>query len=437
LVVQISIVRPGPIQGEMVHPYLQRRAGEEKFDFPLPELKRILEKTYGVPIFQEQVMAMAMVVADFSAGEADNLRRAMGTWKREGGEKLARIAAHLEEKLVSKGVKPEFAQQIVNQIKGFAEYGFPESHAASFAILAYVSAYLKHYYQDCFLAGLLNSLPMGFYSSHTLVYDAKRHGVEVRGVELPHSTWDNQVEAPGVVRLGLREVRGLSKNTGLATESVFKKDPSLGFHAFIKALRDTLFPRPLIKRELFLMAFAGAFKAFGMSRREAIWEIQALRVEEELLLAEPEPPPQLPKESTWERIRYDYESHGVSLYAHPMSYFRKYLMANLYMDSKSLQQTSKKYVRTSGVVICRQMPSTASGVLFITLEDEFGFVNLVLWKRVYEQFRDIILTHSFLLVEGKIDSPKNAQVIHLIVDKVSPLLTPDDRLKQFPSHDFH
>ncbi|MEZ4752671.1 MAG: OB-fold nucleic acid binding domain-containing protein, partial [Bdellovibrionota bacterium] len=415
----------------------QRRAGEEKFDFPLPELKRILEKTYGVPIFQEQVMAMAMIVADFSAGEADNLRRAMGTWKREGGEKLARIAAHLEEKLVSKGVKPEFAQQIVNQIKGFAEYGFPESHAASFAILAYVSAYLKHYYQDCFLAGLLNSLPMGFYSSHTLVYDAKRQGVEVRGVELPYSTWDNQVETPGVVRLGLREIRGLSKKTGLATEAVFKKNPDLDFHAFVKALRDTLFPRPLIKRELFLMAFAGAFKSFGMSRREAIWEIQALSVEEELFLPEPETSPNFPKESSWEKIRYDYESHGVSLYAHPMSYFRKYLMANLYMDSKTLQQTSKKYVRTSGVVICRQMPSTASGVLFITLEDEFGFVNLVLWKRVYEQFRDTILSHSFLLVEGKLDSPKNARVIHIIVDKVTPLLTPDDRMNQFPSHDFH
>lgn len=432
LVVEIALVRPGPIQGEMVHPYLRRRWGKEQISYPHPALKAILEKTYGVPIFQEQIMKIAMQVAGFSGGEADELRRAMGSWRREGPNRLSRLGEKFRAGLIKKGIEESFATRIFSQIEGFAEYGFPESHAASFALIAYASAYLKHYYPDVFLCALLNSQPMGFYSTHTLIYDAIRHGVQILPVAIGLSRWENSLEKPSCVRLGFREIFGLSKTTGRVLEGL---TPAESFLHFIDSLKERLHPKPLTKRELFFLASADAFKTLGLNRRQAFWEIQACDLGDSKHITYETHPQPLPKETPWETLSEDYRSTGVSLFAHPISYLRKPLEGLGAISSRQLSHFKNRTLKVGGIVLSRQMPPSASGVLFITLEDEFGFTNLVIWNPIYQKYRELLLTQSFLICQGKVQKAEEAEVYHLIVEEVRPLL--QETLAHLPSYDFH
>lgn len=435
LVVEISLVRPGPIQGEMVHPYLRRRQGKEKVEYPHPDLELILKKTYGVPLFQEQIMKIAMVVAGFSGGEADELRRAMGTWRRHGKNRLAIMGEKFCNGLMAKGIKKEFADRIFHQIEGFAEYGFPESHAASFALLAYATAYLKCYYPDAYLTAILNSQPMGFYRSSTLIHDAQRHGVKVLPIDINLSNWDNQLEEKGVVRLGFREIKGLPSHTGSVISSA---RPFTGIADLVEKLKELIKPHTLTKRELFLLAGANAFDSLGLSRRETLWEIQGFSLVDSPYFSPEEIKTELPLEEPWEKITLDYGTQGVSLFQHPMEYLRNELKLRGVTDSKLLP--SKKTgitVTVAGIVICRQMPPTASGVLFVTLEDEFGFVNLVVWNNVYQKYKDTLLTNSFLYCEGRLERAEGTNVIHVILSEAYPLLLKPEKQIKVSSYDFH
>ncbi len=412
LVVEISLVRPGPIQGDMVHPYLRRRAGLEAVDYPHPDLRQILQRTYGVPIFQEQIMKIAMVVAGFSGGQADELRRAMGIWRRDGKHHLKNLGERFRTGLIAKGIDAAFAERIFSQIEGFAEYGFPESHAASFAVIAYASAYLKHYYPDAYLTALLNAQPMGFYGTHTLVHDGQRHGVTVLGIDVNHSDWDNQLVAKGQVRLGLRETRGLPSKVGRALADA---RPFSSLANLVERLQPC-------RRTLFRLAGANAFASLGLERRKAFWEIQGLLLREPEFFAPSEGDTPLRGETGWERIVLDYEAHGVSLFSHPMAYLRAEGLLGSVTVSKELGiLPAKKKISVAGLVVSRQMPPTASGVLFITLEDEFGFINLVIWKDTYRRFKETLITHSFLVCEGKIEKTEGGRVVHVIVDSAQPL----------------
>lgn len=443
LVVEISLVRPGPIQGEMVHPYLRRRAGKEPIEYAHPDLEAILKKTYGVPLFQEQIMKMAMTVADFTAGEADELRRAMGSWRREGTNRLAKMGEKFCQGLSRRGISRDYSERIFSQIEGFAEYGFPESHAASFAILAYATAYLRLYYPDAYLAAILNSQPMGFYSSHSLIHDGKRHGVGVVDVDIQSSHWDNRLEKPGMVRLGFREIKGFHKRVGLAIEAARGSQPFLGILDFVLRVQEKLTEMPLTKRDLFCLAGADAFRSIGYDRRKALWEIQALSLRDSHLAGGDSDNTLLPQEQDWERITGDYQAKGVSLYGHPIALFRSYLDSLGVTPSRSFRGSpavflkNKRKIKVAGFVICRQMPPTASGVLFITLEDEFGFINLVIWKDVYERFRELLITQSFLICEGEVQKPDEANVIHVIVKTAAPLFSPEQPALTLPSYDFH
>lgn len=433
LVVEIALVRPGPIQGEMVHPYLRRRQGKEAVEYPHPELKKILEKTYGVPLFQEQIMKMAMSIAGFSGGEADALRRAMGTWRRDGN-RLTQMGEKFRQGLIKNGIQKEFAERIFKQIEGFAEYGFPESHAASFALLAYATSYLKYYYPDAYLAALLNSQPMGFYHPSTLLHDAQRRGVKVLPVEINRSHWDNRLEEKGVVRLGFRQIHGLSQHTGLALE---KGRPYATLLEVVEKLKKLLAPRSLTKRELFLLASVHAFDCFGATRREMLWEIQGLSLTDSPYFSPEDIQTELPLEQPWETITLDYGAQGVSLFQHPMDYLREELNIQGVVDSKALRSVpSQRFVKVAGMVICRQMPATASGVLFITLEDEFGFVNLVVWNAVYQKYHKTILENSFLYCEGRVERAEGTEVIHVILEEAHPLLLKPQRQLKVRSYDF-
>lgn len=437
LVVEISIVRPGPIQGEMVHPYLRRRSGKEQVTYAHPDLEPILKKTFGVPLFQEQILKMAMSVAGFTGGEADALRRAMGSWRRDGPNRLSSMGERFRQGLMKKGITPEFAERIFSQIEGFAEYGFPESHAASFAILAYASAYLKVYYPDAFLTGLLNAQPMGFYSAHTLIHDAQRHGVQVLDVDVQRSHWDNHLEKPGHMRLGFREIKRLREDTAQALEKTRSEKPFESFFDFITRMKAAL-DRPLTKRELFYLAGANAFISLGIDRRQAFWEIQAMPIADTYIMPHAEEPTLLPKETAWEKINLDYEALGLSLFSHPIAYFRKSLLQRGFIDSLVLRKKKplRKKIRVAGLVIARQMPPSASGVLFITLEDELGFMNLVIWKKVYEKYRDILISQSFLECEGKLEKAEDGNVLHVIVDKAAAMAAPGE-IPKTTSYDFH
>ncbi len=421
LVVEISIVRPGPILGGMVHPYLKRREGLEKIEYPHPKLEAILKKTLGVPIFQEQIMKMAMEVAGFSGGEADILRRAMGTWRRDKTT-LSEIGLRFQEGLLNNGLSKEYAAQVFKQVEGFAEYGFPESHAASFALLAYATAYLKFYYPDVYLTALLNSQPMGFYQSHTLIHDAQRHGVTILPIDVSLSHYDNLLVSKGEMRLGFREIKSLSTKIGKAIESLPK--PFLNFENFISSLQQILLPHPLSKRELFHLASSDAFRSLGFSRREALWKIQSLSLQDSTLaLGSEEDSTVLPSEALWEGIALDFDSQGVSLLCHPMTFLRKeFSLRNVTSSQELLKKPHGARVTVAGLVVSRQMPPTAKGVLFLTLEDEFGFMNLIVWNSVYLIFQYPLFQSSFLLCEGTVQRAKGSSLTHLIMDGVSPLL---------------
>jgi error-prone DNA polymerase len=438
LVVEIAIIRPGPIQGKMVHPYLRRRNGEEPVQFPHPALEEILGRTYGVPLFQEQVMRLAMAVADFTPGEADQLRRAMGSWRRTG--QMNALSQRLLQGMQNNGLAPSFAQQILNQIKGFAEYGFPESHAASFALLVYASAYLKYYYPACFVCGLLNSLPMGFYPPRTLVADAQRHGVLVRPVDVQESSWDSTLEAlpsgPNqrrqALRLGFRLIKGMKRADA---EDLLTARQSQGpFRSLTDLQKRTNLNRSALER----LAQAGALQSLVASRRRALWMIRGLAPVDDLF-HEVEPTDRdisLPQASPLEEVVSDYQALGFSLRAHPLELARPTLQQRGVASAQELLDSpSGQLVTVAGLVVARQRPATASGVVFLSLEDETGLANAVIWPAVFERFRQILLSHSVLLLRGPLQ--RVDLVAHVVAQQVAPLNLGAKEPLRLTSRDFH
>ncbi|MFT7582486.1 MAG: error-prone DNA polymerase, partial [Myxococcota bacterium] len=397
LVIQVSIVRPGPITGGMVHPYLRRRNGEEAVIYPHPCLEPVLKKTLGIPLFQEQVMRLAVVAADYTAGEADQLRRDMAAWRSKG--KIEKHRHKLITRMAKKGIAREFAERIFEQIRGFGEYGFPESHAASFALIAYATAWLKCHYHAEFTCGLLNSLPMGFYTSSTLVEDAKRHAVEVRAIDVMRSLWDatlEPIDGAGerfAIRMGLRFVKGLSETEGQR----LTRAETTTLTAFVKTAQVPL-------RTLQRLVEAGALDGFGLDRRTLLWTVEGTmkQVQDTLPLDEEEMElPLFRKLDRFETIAWDYRASHHSTRGHPLGPLREALRSQGIPTASVVQTLPDKHrIRYAGIVICRQRPGTASGVMFMTLEDETGFVNVVVWPKVFERFAIIAKTTQFLGISG-------------------------------------
>ncbi|HSD68120.1 MAG TPA: error-prone DNA polymerase, partial [Woeseiaceae bacterium] len=414
LVIEVAIIRPGPIQGDMVHPYLRRRDGEEAVEYPSDDVRHVLQRTLGVPIFQEQVMQLAVVAAGFTPGEADRLRRAMAAWKRRGG------LGPFEEKLISgmraRGYSEQFARQIFQQILGFGEYGFPESHAASFALLVYVSCWLKCHEPAAFTCALLNSQPMGFYSASQLVQDLRRHGVEVRSADVNRSDWDCSLEPAGdkrpVLRLGLRQISGLSEAAGQAVIAGRRA----GTYRSIQQLVER---SHINRRELAALAAAGALSSLDGHRHKVRWTVEG--VEEPMALFASmeryDATPMLRRPTEGQNIVADYKSLGLTLERHPVALIRARLDAYGYLSADGLGQLSSgRDIRIAGLVITKQRPGTASGVTFVTLEDETGYANLVVWKRIAEEQRDVLLNARLMGVEGELQV--EGKVIHVIAKKL-------------------
>jgi error-prone DNA polymerase len=435
LVIEVAIVRPGPIQGDMVHPYLRRRQGKEPATYPNEEIRAVLERTLGVPIFQEQAIKLAMVAAGFSGGEADQLRRAMASWGKNGN------LMHFEEKLVrgmlARGYDRDFATRLFAQIKGFGGYGFPESHSASFALLAYVSAWLKRHHPAAFYCGLLNSQPMGFYTPSQLLQDARRHDVRILPVDANHSTWDHQLldDAEHSLRLGLRLVKGLSEEGARRVVEQRRLKPFV--HVSDLRLRARL-----DRRDMEAMADADALAGLSGHRHQAQWQIMALEERRPLLEDEHYRPAHYFNDETAlrppgvaEEVLADYRSTGVTLRAHPMSLLRHQYPFNRCKLHRDLQAIgNNRFIRIAGLVTGRQRPGTASGVLFLTLEDETGNSNVVVWPRVQERFRKPLMTSQLLLVKGTLETRDN--VIHIIA---GALYDYSDHLRELHvrSRDFH
>jgi error-prone DNA polymerase len=421
LVIEVAIIRPGPIQGDMVHPYLRRRNGEEVVDYPSEEVKGVLQRTLGVPIFQEQVMALAVVAAGFTPGEADRLRRAMAAWKRRGG--LGPFEDKLIDGMRRRGYSEEFARQIFRQIEGFGEYGFPESHSASFALLVYVSCWLKCHTPAAFACALLNSQPMGFYSASQLVQDLRRHGAEVRGVDINHSGWDCSLErgedGAAVLRLGFRMVKGLSEEAGRA---IAENRGTQGYTSTQQLMEKA----GLDRRELEALASAGALKTLEGHRHQARWAVAGVEKPGGLFASMDrfEAAPLLRRPTEGQNIIADYRSVGLTLERHPMYLVRHRLDRYRYVQAKRLRDmASGQGISVAGLVITKQRPGTASGVTFVTLEDETGHINLVVWKHVAERDRAALLNARLLGVRGELQIEAN--VIHVIARKLidhSPML---------------
>jgi len=502
LVIEVAIVRPGPIQGKMVHPYLKRRQGKEQVSFPSPEVAAVLERTLGVPLFQEQAMQLAIVAAGFTPDEADGLRRAMAAWKRKG-QRIHRYGEQLIEGMIRNGYQREFAERCFDQIKGFSEYGFPESHAASFAILVYVSAWLKRWHPAAFAAALINSQPMGFYAPAQIVRDLHEHGIEVRGVDVGRSAWDCGVEGgreeergestghngwpgragepghehdgrqrvgpsregahgsvPGVhdssfltpdsslptqrshprapsLRLGLRLVKGLSREDGQRiVAAVARHGPQASIERLWRLSGASV-------AGLRRLAHADAFRSMGLDRQAALWQIRPLRDESMPLFESAEAVaedtvPALPAFSSQRHMLHDYSSVGLSLSAHPMAFLRTRVerqgaitAAELRCDRRSPQG---RLVQVAGLVLLRQRPSTASGVVFITLEDESGIANLIIWPRVFERFRKVARLSALLLVRGRVE--RQGETVHVKVEHLASLDEMAEGLEA-TSRDFH
>ena len=429
LVIQVAIVRPGPIQGGMVHPYLQRRQGLVALDYPGDGLRAALERTLGVPIFQEQVMQIAMLAAGFSAGESDSLRRSMAAWKRKGG--VHQFYDRMVGGMMANGYTEEFAQGIFKQIEGFGEYGFPESHAASFALLVYVSCWLKRHEPACFLAAMLNSQPLGFYSPSQLVQDAQRHGVEVRPVDVMHSDWDCTLEAgqaacaqaQAPVRLGLRMVGGLS---GAAAQRIAAARVDSPF----TSTEDLALRAELDAGELKALASADALISLSGHRRQQVWDASALKLAPPLLKAAPveEDWLELPAASEGAEVVFDYAAIGLTLRSHPLALLREQLRPMRLQTAAQLrEQPDGRLVRACGLVVMRQQPQTAKGVVFVTLEDETGSVNVIVWKSLREKQRSELLHSRLMAVYGvwQRDVASGGEVRHLIAKRLvnlTPLL---------------
>ncbi|MDP9041589.1 MAG: error-prone DNA polymerase, partial [Bacteroidota bacterium] len=414
LVIEVAIVRPGPIQGDMVHPYLRRRNGEEKVEYPSKELEEILGRTLGVPLFQEQAMKIAIVAAGFSAAEADELRRSMATFKAKG------MVKRFEEKLISgmrkRGYKEEYARRVFKQLEGFGSYGFPESHAASFALLVYVSSWIKCYYPDVFACALLNSMPMGFYQPAQIVIDARKHGVEVRPVDVNLSMWDNRLEERSgeycALRLGFRQVRGLREEDMKILISGRTKS-----YSNISGLRNAGISQAALEK----LADADAFNSMGLDRRKALWEISTGNDQPIGLFAgatdiSSKEKVVLPVMRTSQQVVFDYASTSLSLKAHPVSFVREKLEQLHILSTKDLTAgRDGDLVKVAGLVLVRQRPGTAEGVCFITIEDETGCANLVVFENLFDQYRKEILQSRLLMVEGKLQV--EGEVIHVIVKR--------------------
>ena len=416
LVIEVALVRPGPIQGNMVHPYLRRRQGLEPVSYPSDAVRGVLERTLGVPIFQEQAMQIAIVAAGFTPGEADQLRRAMAAWKRRGG--LEPFRERLLDGMKSRGYADEFAEALYRQIQGFGEYGFPESHAASFALLVYVSAWLKRHEPAAFLVGLLNSQPMGFYSPSQLVQDARRHGVELRPVDVTASAYESTLEGEGLVavRLGLHQVRHFATAAGeriVATRA----------HAPFADLADLARRAELGQGDLDALAAAGALAQLAGHRRQAAWAAAAVPLQRDLFagvaLREEAVSFAAPREG--EDIAADYRSLGLTLGRHPLALLRTRLAAKRYLSALDLRERGNNaLVRCAGLVTCRQRPGTASGVIFLTLEDETGCANVVVFKDVASRQRRLLLGSRLLGVAGQLQREGEGEhaVVHLIAKRL-------------------
>ncbi len=456
LVVAVAIVRPGPIQGDMVHPYLRRRDGLEPAEYPHPKLKEILGKTYGVPLFQEQVMKMAVAVAGFTPGQADELRRAIG-WQSQ--IHIERMHGRLIDGMRQNGLTEEYAERIFRMIQGFGGYGFPESHAASFALIGYASCYLKRYHPAAFLAALLNSQPMGFYANHTLVSDGQRHGVEVRPVSADASVWNATLEdgqderwqeewwagsrheikkhtpwadrtfgrlrygrpVQPAVRLGFREISGMAEAQADAIVEARKQ----GLTSIADLIARARLPKDVSAR----LAAAGAFSCFGLSRREALWRVMALDRRSPLFAGVELPDDEragerLPRMDAIEEMRADYQTTGMSTGTHPMKLVRAMMREKRIFGFAEIQVAPHgKRVRVGGMVVTRQRPGTASGVVFMTLEDEDGHVNLVVFSHIYEKYRSLARDEVMLIAEGQVQ--KTGRVINVIVERFERLDAPE------------
>jgi error-prone DNA polymerase len=430
LVVEVAIVRPGPIQGGMVHPYLLARAHPMRVQYASLALQKVLQRTLGVPIFQEQVMQVAMAAADFTPGEADQLRRSMAAWKRQGG--VHKFYDRLVGGMLRNGYTTEFAQQLFTQIEGFGEYGFPESHAASFALLVWVSAWLKKHEPACFLVALLNSQPMGFYGPSQLVQDAQRHGVQVLPVDVAASEWDCTLDR--CVRLGLRQVAGLSQ---AAADRIVSARAQGAF----TSTQDLALRAALDAGELKALASADALHSLAGHRRQQVWDASALQTAPPLLREVPinELALQLPAAAEGEEVRFDYASLGLTLRSHPLLLLRKQLSKLKLLTAEQLRDLPHgRRVAVCGLVTMRQSPYTAKGVTFVTLEDETGSVNVIVWKALKTRQRSELLRAKLLAVHGtwQRDEDSGGQVCHVVaayLRDLSPLL--GDLATQ--SRDFH
>ena len=448
LVIEVAIVRPGPIQGDMVHPYLRRRDGLEKVVYPAPapehgppdELREVLEKTLGVPLFQEQAMRIAMKAARFTPDEANALRHAMATFRKRGT--LSSLRDRMVDRMIERGYDPELAARCFRQIEGFGDYGFPESHAASFALLAWVSSWLKHHHPEVFACALLNSQPMGFYAPAQIVRDAREHGIEVLPVDVHGSEWDNSLEPMADGRHGLR--LGFRQITG------FRQEDAKGI---LRARGDRPWPDiATLQRKAGIgagavetLAAADAFGSMGFDRRQALWQARALPKDDPLplfdvadgLIEGAERPVALPLMASGEQVVEDYRTLRLSLRAHPLAFLRERLGKEGVLAAGAVARAGDgERASTAGLVLVRQRPNTASGVVFMTLEDETGVVNIVIWSRVLESFRRAVLGARLILVRGRIQ--RTGDIVHLVADRLEDLtgwldlLTPDDRTAPAP-----
>ncbi|MCC6661132.1 MAG: error-prone DNA polymerase [Phycisphaerales bacterium] len=468
LVIEVAIVRPGPIQGDMVHPYLRRRQGLEPAEYPSEEVRRVLGRTLGVPLFQEQAMRLAIVAAGFTAGEADQLRRAMAAWKRKG-DRLLKFEDRFIRGMLDKGYAEEFARRCFEQLKGFSEYGFPESHAASFALLVYVSAWLKRHHPAAFAAALVNSQPMGFYAPAQIVRDAQEHGVTVREVDVNASGWDCSLEgnmaedqSTRALRLGMRLVKGLSRPHADAIAAAVKGHGP--FRTVDGLWRASGVPATALRR----LARADGFRSMGLDRRQALWQVRDLR-DAEMPLYETggcgETPghgrstdaesgrtagtsslgdpalPRLPPLSQSRHVVQDYATTGLSLRAHPASFLRRDLTRRRIEPCRALKDEGAwptgTPIAVAGVVLCRQRPGTASGVVFITLEDETGIANLIVRPHIYQRFRRDARHGVMVAAWGRVE--RQGQVVHVLVTRVQDLARTGAAPADLPvsSRDFH
>lgn len=436
LVIEVAIVRPGPIQGDMVHPYLRRRNGEEPIVYPSEELKKVFERTLGIPLFQEQVMALAIVAAGYSPGEADQLRRSMAAWKRHGG--LEPHQRRLTEGMLARGYSEAFAARIFEQIKGFGSYGFPESHAASFALLTYASCWLKCHEPAAFACALVNSWPMGFYSPDQVLQDARRHGIQTRAVDVLHSQWDCSLEDHGAaqpaIRMGLRMIKGFHEDDAQRIEQARQATGGQGWRDVTELALAARLESAALER----LADAGALQGLVGNRHRARWEVASVEAQLPLFAdvpALPETPVVLPQPSVGEDLRADYASLGTTLGPHPLALLRSHLESLRSRSSRALQDIEHgRAVIVTGLVTGRQKPGTASGVTFVTLEDEFGMVNVVVWRDLAERQRRVLVSSQLLQVRGRLE--REGAVIHVIagyLHDMTPLLHGLD----VRSRDFH